>query len=87
MDIFKKHSTTVDTGDEVHAKLTELAKLGNPRLCQSDGGWHCTVAIDIKSAGTRFEVTSGFGHASPVAALSECVQRVQTIQQSLQPTT
>jgi hypothetical protein len=86
MDIFKKNSTATETGEEVHARLTELAKLGHPRLCQIDGGWYCTVEINVKSAGTRFEVTSGFGHTSPIAALSECVQRVQNVQRSLELT-
>jgi hypothetical protein len=84
MDIFTKKTTTAEPGDEVHNKLMSLAQLGKPRLCQSDGGWHCSVEIDIKSAGARFELTSGFGHSSPVAALDECMERLHTVQQSLQ---
>ena len=82
-ELFARQTTPQDAGDDVQALLNELGRVGKPRLCQSDGGWHCSVEINIKSAGTRFEITSGFGFGSATDALTECLNRLRKVQQSL----
>ncbi len=56
--------------------LGSLAAYGNPRIARLDSGWFCKVDMSVLPAGASFEVSSEFGHDSPMAAAIECEDRV-----------
>lgn len=57
--------------------LAWLQQFGKPRLADFGGDWRCCIEMYVSSKGSKFEIASEFGHASPRAAAIECAQRVR----------
>lgn len=60
--------------------LLELAKWGQPNLCQmgSEGGWYCWVDVKVNASGVDFKVKSGTKHTTPHEAVIDCHSKLAT---------
>lgn len=64
-------------GESLEDVLLELAKWGKPRVTMpSDKGWYSTVEVNITPIGAKFDVSSEFGMATPLAAALQCRERL-----------
>ena len=59
--------------------LAELYRYGFPRIHSNKNGWDAWVEMHVNATGAKFDVASEFGHATPSAAASECLSRVEAI--------
>jgi hypothetical protein len=60
--------------------LDELGRYARLRLRMADNDtWSCHADLRIVTAGGTFEVRSEFGHRTPTAAASECLERVKAV--------
>lgn len=57
-------------------KILSLAKFGRPGVSLINGGWHCRIDMNTNAAGASFTVSSDFGVPTIMAAVDQCMQRV-----------
>lgn len=73
--------------ERLEALLVEMQRFGRPRLSMVDGsGWYCCLELNINAVGAQMKVASEFHHATPRAAASECMTRIESAVRSLSNT-
>ena len=56
--------------------LSYMLQFGKPRVGYVSNGWFCKVEMNTNTKGTNFEISSEFGHSTPLAAAKECHERI-----------
>jgi hypothetical protein len=60
--------------------LAECMKWGRPRLhCFDDLTWSCSVKLNTTHAFLNGEVSSGFGHETPAAAVTVVLEKLRQL--------
>lgn len=64
-------------GENLESVLLDLAKWGKPRVSMVNSrGWFASVEVNITPTGAKFDVSSEFGMATPLAAVLQCRERL-----------
>lgn len=66
-------------GETLESVLGDLFAYGCPRLACSTNSdtWYCSIEMRTRSIGSKFEVSSEFGHPTPVSAALEARERMR----------
>lgn len=71
------HELPAAQQDRLEAVLIDLAKWGKPRISMPSGdGWYSSIEVNITPTGAKFEVSSDFKMATPLAAALQCRERL-----------
>ena len=62
----------------LEALLADMSWYGNPRLSKFDIGWHACIDVFLTGDGVEFKVKSEFNCPTPIAATTECHQRLMS---------
>jgi hypothetical protein len=76
-------STPVAQHHNLNDLLIEMSRWGRPRLGMYGVEWHCNIEVSVNMVGAKFEVASGFKHPTPIAALLEFRDRLNTALKNL----
>ena len=72
---------------DLQETLLEMQRYGRPNLmAMRDGTWWITTDMIVNAAGASFKVESEMKHETPLAAASECYQRMMDILKGLSST-
>jgi len=61
---------------EMESVLLGMLDHGRPSVSHLSEGWHCSIDMNVSAEGSTFKIRSEFGHKTPMAAVRECVQRM-----------
>lgn len=61
---------------DLNALLIELSRWGRPRLGMYSDAWHCNIEVSVSMVGAKFDVSSDFKQATPLAACLMCRDRL-----------
>ena len=61
--------------DSIQAALDEICMFGPPRLSCKDRGWHANA--EAMHRGATIRVESGFDCKTPLAALTEVIEKIR----------
>lgn len=64
---------------DLEQTLAELHRYGFPMVFSRKEGWNVSIDMHVNATGAKFNVGSEYGHATPSAAASECLSRVEAI--------
>lgn len=57
--------------------LLDMQRYGRPRIhCHDDNTWSCAIDVSISPVGAKFEVRSDFKQLTPLAATTQCNERL-----------
>lgn len=59
--------------------LLVATKYGKPRLSFHGSGWYCAIDMNTTTPGSDFKVASEFGIATPMQAVTQCLDRVAVV--------
>lgn len=63
--------------------LMEMSRWGRPRLGMYNDAWHCNIEVNVAMVGAKFEVSSDFKQATPIAAFLMCRERLHAALKNL----
>jgi hypothetical protein len=74
--------TLLQQANNVEMMLTQLCRVGKPRISRMDDGWVCAVDMHVAAAGTEFKIRSEFDCETAFKAAQQCTERVvETLRQ------
>ena len=62
---------------DLEAVLLELAKYGRPWVWLFQQGWTAKCDMHVAAKGSAFVVSADFEHITPLAAATQCLERVK----------
>lgn len=82
LEFSQKHAEQLANAD-LEQLLIYMLRFGKPRVTFVSTGWCCKVEMNTNSKGTQFDVSSEFGHPTPLSAARECHERVVSAMKTL----
>ncbi|WEN13672.1 hypothetical protein PY254_10480 [Rhodanobacter sp. AS-Z3] len=64
---------------DLETTLIELNRYGSPKVVRMDRGWWARCNLFVQAKGAEVNVDSETTHATPSAAASECLERVEAV--------
>jgi|GEM_PF-5058881 hypothetical protein len=68
--------TLLEQANSVAMMLTQLCRVGKPRVSRMNDGWLCAVDMHVSAAGTEFKIRSEFDCETAFKAAQQCTERV-----------
>lgn len=65
--------------------MIELAKHGKPWVFLATKGWASHCDMKTNAVGSSFTIRATSGHATPLAAATQCLERVQAAMKDTKP--
>ena len=57
--------------------LLDMQRFGKPSIyCHRDNKWSCHIDVSVSPTGAKFEVRSDFDRETPIAAATQCNERL-----------